>query len=462
MKPILEKMDAWFQAKAIEMGLDFFPIQWEVVPEEVLLEVMAAGLPISYSHWTRGQSYFYQKMQGEMGLSKVYELILNSDPSYAFLLETNSDIANIMVIAHCYGHSTVFKLNYLFKQTDRKMVYRAAERAQRVDDYISQYGIDKVEHILDIALSIDKNINWKLGTNRKLYPPKKKILREKKVDEFDDLYNVNTAGYEEIIVNGNFPPQKEYDLLWFLANYADLEPWVKDVFEIVREESYYFYPQYLTKILNEGFASYIHAEMMYLLSNEMLSQAEYLEFVKIHERVVQPGGSKLNINPYFLGFTILTDIKNRWDIKYQNGESNIDGMKKMLEVISEEDDISFLRGYLTQEIVDQLKMFTYKTIYDRNQNQFIEIESTDAADIVESQVSQLYNYRSPVIYIEKASSAGLELVHESTEFGTLDPKHLEKVMCYLQEIWGGLINVQTVDDNGEIIHYSFDEAGFSG
>lgn len=461
MNELLEKRTAWFEEKAREMGLDFFPINWEVVPEEVLLEVMSYGLPTRARHWSYGQSYTYQKIQGEMGMSKVYELVLNNNPSYAFLLDTNSDIANTMVIAHVIGHVHFFKNNYLFKLTDRKMVYHAAERAQRVEDYISQYGIEKVEHIMDIAFAMDKNIDWYKGVHRKQYGKRKKILKKIKSGEFDDLYGIQAPGYKEEVLNDKFPPEKEFDLLWFLSNHADLEPWQKDIFEIVREESFYFYPQYCTKIMNEGLASYVHAELMYLLGDDMLTPGEYLEFVKIHEKVVQPGGSKLNINPYFLGFTIFNDIKKRWDKLHQDGKSEINGFQKMMQVVEEEDDISFLRSYLTQEIVDELKMFTYKTIYDRNKDQYIEIQSTEAKDVVESLTSKIYNYQSPLIYIDVASSNGLELVHDSIEIGTLDPKHVEKVMGYLQEIWGGVINLQTIDDKGETIHYTYDEEGFS-
>jgi len=229
MKEILEKRAAWFEEKAREMGLDFFPINWEVVPEEVMLEIMSYGLPTRARHWSYGQSYEYQKIQGEMGASKVYELVLNNDPSYAFLLDSNSDIANTMVIAHVIGHVHFFKHNYLFKQTDRKMVYHAAERAQRVEEYITEYGLERVEHIMDIAFAMDKNIDWHKGSNRKLYPKKKVGLKKRKAEEFDDLYGKDNSGYKEVVINKNFPPKKEYDLLWFLSNYADLEPWGGDI-----------------------------------------------------------------------------------------------------------------------------------------------------------------------------------------------------------------------------------------
>lgn len=461
MNKLLEKRLKWFEDHARKMGLDFFPINFEVVPNEVMLEVMSYGLPTRARHWSYGQSYEYQKIYGEMGLSKVYEIVLNNDPSYAFLLDTNSDIANTMVIAHVIGHVHFFKNNFLFKKTDRKMVYHAAERAQRIDNYITKHGIEAVERIMDIGFSMDKNIDWHKGVHRELYPPRKKILRKRIQSEFDDLLGIDSPVYSEVVVNNEFPPRPEKDFLWFLMNYASsLEIWEKDILNIIREESFYFYPAYYTKIMNEGFASYIHAELMYLIDDEEVHSHEYIEFCKIHERVVQAGGDPLNINPYFLGFTIFNDIKKRWDESHAAGNSDIDGFQKILEVVAEEDDISFLRNYLTQEIVDELGMFAYITGQDKS-GEYIQIESREAADVVEFLISKIINYRTPVISIAKASSEGLELVHESKDIGTLDPKHLDKVMGYLHDVWGGIIDLETVDEEHKIIHYTYDEVGFS-
>tara|TARA_Y100001958_G_C21194623_1_gene522220 strand:+ start:149 stop:1531 length:1383 start_codon:yes stop_codon:yes gene_type:complete len=445
---------------AEELGLDYYPVVWEVVGQEVLLGVMSYGLPTRGRHWSYGQSYEYQKMQGEMGHSKVYELVLNNDPSYAFLLDTNPDIANIMVMAHVYGHSHCFKNNYLFKKTDNKMVYHAAERARRIDDYIEQYGLKAVEHVMDIAFSMDKNIDWHKGVHRSPYSSNYSVKESKKTmldDEFIDLLGVPEAKQDG---EASFPPHPEYDLLWFLIQYADLKDWERDIFQIIREESYYFYPQYVTKRLNEGIASWVHAEIMYRMKS--LTEAEYLEFAKIHERVVQPGGNRLNINPYFLGFTILNDIQRRWDEKYKNGESKINGIQKIYEVVAEEDDTSFVRSYLTQKIVDDLQLFCYKNIRDKSSNQIIKITSTRLDDVVEHLVKDSYGYKAPEICIVSASHEGLELEQTNTEIGTLDPKHLKNVMGYLFEIWGAPVNIKTVDDEGAELHYTFDELGFSG
>jgi stage V sporulation protein R len=461
MNELLEKRSKWFQEKAIELGLDFFPINFEVVPEEVMLEIQSYGLPTRPRHWSYGQSYEYQKIYGKMGLSKVYEVVLNNDPSYAFLLDSNTDVANTMVIAHVIGHVHFFKNNFLFKETNRKMVYQSAERASRIEEYITKYGIDKVEHIMDIAFSMDKNIDWNKGEHRKPYPNKKKIIKRRFVDEFEDLFGVDEPIYKEEVVNAKFPPHPEYDLLWFLINYSNLESWERDIFQITREEAFYFYPQYYTKIMNEGFASYMHAELMFLMEEEDLTAPEYMDFCKIHERVVQPGADQLSVNPYFLGFTIFNDIKERWDKEYEEGNSDITGIEKIFEVVRNEDDISFLRTYLTQDIVDKLNMFTYRTYYDRRKDEYVEIMSREAKYIVENLTKKLYNYTAPLIKVVNASSSGLELEHESIEVGTLDPKHLNAVMGYIYEVWGGVIDLKTVDDEGNLFHYTYDELGFS-
>jgi stage V sporulation protein R len=608
MNKILQDRLDWFEKEVKNMGLDCFPISWEIVPEDVLLEIMTYSLPTRSRHWHYGQSYEYQKASNEMGLSKVYELILNSDPSYAFLLDTNSDIANTLVLAHClhpdttivtkqgikkicnvseqdyvlthtgsfkkvkwcketkkttdfmeiklnnftdsilctpehkfyvntkvgpswveaknikvtdkfinpkswssfeyhnsyilsgfeyirniqsneqiavwdmeveddhsfmlesgiiahncFGHSLVFKQNYLFKDSDRKMVYHAAERAQRVDEYIEKYGIERVEYIMDVGFALEKHIDWNKGQYREKYGETKKVLKKRKVVEFDDMLGKSKEPmYKTFIENRAFPPNPEKDILWFLINYSTkLEEWEKDILEIIRAESFYFYPQYYTKIIHEGAASWMHAELMCLIPKDLLPEEDYLEFVKIHEKVVQPGSSKLNINPYFLGFTIFNDIIKRWDYKYANNESDINGFQKFVHVIKNEDDISFIRNYLTQDIVDKLKLFAYVVKYDKSREEYIEVESTRVDDVVEHLISEMYDYRAPVIEIVHASESGLELEHKSTNHGTLDLKHTQKVLQYLHDVWGGVIDIKTIDDKGAITHLTYDEMGFS-
>lgn len=455
MNDKLKKYVVELEEKAKNMDLDWFSLNYELVPIEVMLEIMSYGLPTRARHWKYGQSYEYQKYSGEMGQSKVYELVLNNDPSYAFLLDTNPDIANIMVSCHVVGHSHFFKNNYLFKQTDRKMVYKAAERAQRIDEYINQYGLKKVENIMNIGFALEKNIDFWKGIYRKDKKPKKK-KKENLKNEFDDLEEMqkDMFGFNFVIGDRSLE-NNEYDLLWFLINNCKLEDWEKDILEIIREESFYFYPQYMTKIMNEGFASYVHSELMQQLD---ISEDEFLEYSKIHERVVQAGSNKLNINPYFLGFKMLHHIKDVWDKKYEEGNSDIDGWQKILQLVETEDDISFIRNYLTKELVEELELFVYEVKDFPNGDQYLEIISKDLDDVKENLIKDIYNYRAPVIYVY-SSGETLELVHENTSEGTLDINHLRKVLSYIYEIYKKPVDIQTIDEKGDIINITFDEEG---
>jgi len=340
-------------------GLDTFPIIYEFVNRDIMLEACSYGLPVRSRHWSYGRSYQHQKIFGEMGMSKVYEIVFNNNPSYAFLLNTNSDIINIMIGAHVMGHVHFFKHNIAFQKSDRSMIYKAAERASRVDQYIEQYGLDKVEHLMDIGFALDNHIDWHKGVFRKKYPNRK--IEERKVNfgEFEDLLNIGDTSkrsIKRVVIGDKIPPHPERDLLWFLTNYAPLEDWEKDTLEIIREESYYFYSIVSTKIMNEGFASFWHAELMHKYDG--LSEGEFLEFCKCHSSVVQPG-NPFSINPYYLGFKIFTDIRERWDKLHEDGESDINGIQKVFQVAAEEDDASFLRNYLTKDLVKTLGLFNY-------------------------------------------------------------------------------------------------------
>ena len=146
---------------------------------------------------------------------------------------------------------------------------------------------------------------------------------------------------------------------------------------------------------------------------------------------------------------------------HEDGDSDITGTEKIYQVVEEEDDISFIKQYLTQEIVDDLEMFSYIRNYDSARREYIEIESKNVDDVAEYIVNDLYNYRSPLIYIAKASGDGVELVHEYSDEKYLDQKHLNNVLKYIHEIWGGIINIETIDNNGEVVNFSYDELGFS-
>ena len=397
-------------------GLDPYDVHFFHVPASIIYEIASYGLPTRYSHWTFGRMYQRQKTQGEMGMSKIYELVINNNPSYAFLDKNNTNTVNLLIAAHVFSHADYFKNNIMFNRCgETSMIDQAKRHADFIDECRKDFGNDEVDSILDIALSMERHIDVYKGLHRDRYPDRHIEYEDRTATEWEDI--VHVKGGKKPLVNKTIkglylPPYPEKDLLWFISEYANLEPWQKKIFEIVRRESYYFYPQYRTRICNEGWSAYHHAELMrqyaYGNNNDLgvtglkypLTSEEHMEFVSHHEKVVQPGlkiplkityidptGKKVKkwnpaitsnprlfrlatqLNPYYVGFRIYRDIKKRWDKYFEDGYREdeygnkipviINGDQKIREVMINSDDVSLMRNYLTQDLADELKLFYY-------------------------------------------------------------------------------------------------------
>ena len=407
------------------------------------------------------RNYEFSWFDDDYMYTPVTEVCEFKGKTCVYNLEVPEDSSYVLFAGAVTHNSDFFKNNCMFQSTDRNMISHAAEHAGRIEEYINRYGFERVERIMDIGFALDSHIDWHKGLHRKRYP-KRRVMKRKVVQgEFDDLLKRNQKLVKPVkmATNKRIPPHPEKDLLWFLINYAPLEDWERDVLDIIREEAHYFYPQKMTKIMNEGWASYWHAEIMYQYDG--LSASEYMDFVRDHEKVVQPGANPFRINPYFLGFKIFKDIEKRWDEKYGKGA----GRKKIFEVRKEEDDISFLRNYLTADLVQDLKLFTYGYVKDYpddyNDVKYIEIKEKMAEDITEAMVKPLYNGGAPKIVVDEIGQEGsLILKHKSEEMGTLNKRFAEKTIEYIWDLWAAPIELHTLDDDGEEVVLFFDEAGF--
>ncbi len=450
---------------ARQLGLDFFEVMFEVVPQDIMSEVAAYGLPTRARHWSYGKVYNRQRVHGQMGLSKIYEIVLNNDPGYAFLLDTNSEIANLLVAAHVYAHCDFFKQNVYFSPTNRNMVNVAVEHALRIDEYIDRYGLDRVERVMDIAFAIDRHIDFHKGIVRKPYPTRQVVEQERKTHAYADLFGEEEFALTKVVVGDCLPPHPEKDLLWFFAQYAPIEPWESDVLEIIREESYYFYPQFETKILNEGWATYWHAEILQQYAG--LSPSETIDFGVLHAGVVTPG-HPMSLNPYFLGYRMLVDVERRWDRLYAAGKSPITGRQKLFEIRAQENDISFLANYLTQEFVDELELFAYGFACEHKPQGYkqcqqcgeIAVKSRKVEDVVHSLITPRYNYGAPRIAITKVQEDGsLLLEHERSDLGPLDLKYAEKTLEYLHELWKRPVHLKTFNSQEQPTALTYSTSG---
>src|SRR5438105_3161732 len=93
------------EGHARSYGLDFYETIFEVVEGDDLNEIAAyGGFPTRYPHWSFGMAYEELKKGYDYGLSKIYEMVINNDPCYAYLMRCNHVVDQKLVMAHVYGH----------------------------------------------------------------------------------------------------------------------------------------------------------------------------------------------------------------------------------------------------------------------------------------------------------------------------------------------------------------------
>ncbi|MDT5061721.1 MAG: stage sporulation protein [Acidobacteriota bacterium] len=243
---------------AQKFGLEPFPTRFEIVPAAVMYEIGSYALPGRYSHWTFGKAYNRMKTMYDFGLSKIYEVVINTNPSYGFLLETNSPIQNKMVMAHVLGHVDFFKNNIYFSKTNRRMVESVSTHSGRMTEYEFKYGRKSVEKLLDAILAIEEHIDPNFFIKRER-PEVEEMRRTQPKPEgrYDDLWKLGEKKEEEITPDekprGDLLPEKDI-VYYIMRNSPQLQPWQSDVMAMMHEEMEYFIPQMQTKTMNEGWA----------------------------------------------------------------------------------------------------------------------------------------------------------------------------------------------------------------
>jgi len=429
---------------AQDLGLRPFPTHFEIVPSEVLYEFGAYGMPGRFSHWTHGKMYQMQKTMYDYGLSKIYELVINSNPCWAFLLDTNTVIHQKFVVAHVLGHSDFFANNAYYGRTNRRMIETCNVNAERLRRYEFAHGTAKVEDLLDAILSIEEHVDPFAddGTREQEEAIKPRPSR------YADLWSLDTRGAPEpepvaLVRKGSCPTPCRDLLLFIMSESPLLEDWERDTVGIVRQEMLYFYPQMQTKILNEGWASYWHVRIMRELN---LTTDEHLEFAKLHSSVLQP--SPHSLNPYYLGFTMLNDIERRWDEKDGLGA----GRERLFQVRETECDVSLVRNYLTAELCEELDLY-----YAEREGDELVVAEKDWEAVRDKLVLQLSDYGVPAIFAVDADYRGnreLLLRHEWTG-RALDLTYAEKTLEGVERLWGRKVWLQTQESDDQPLLLSY-------
>ncbi len=331
LPPELVDVQQEMEGHARDYGLDFFPTIFEVVDIEQLNTVAAyGGFPTRYPHWRFGMEYERLAKGYSYGLQKIYELVINNNPCYAYLLSSNSLTDHKMVIAHVYGHCDFFKVNNWFSQTNRKMVDEMANHGNRIRRYMDRFGVEEVETFIDTCLSIEDLIDIhspfiKRFDSRSRYdfddaveqPPAAEGTGRFRAKHYMDPYinppsalrAAQEVDSDESEPDRAIPPEPMRDVMLFLLQHAPLKPWQLDVLSIIRDEAYYFAPQGQTKIMNEGWATYWHTTIMtrhgLLSSGDLISYADHTSGTL--------ASSPTRLNPYKLGVELFRDIEDRWN-----------------------------------------------------------------------------------------------------------------------------------------------------
>lgn len=423
---------------ARDFGLDFYDMRYEVCPSEIIYTFGAYGMPTRFSHWSFGKAFHRMKMQYDFGLSKIYELVINSDPCYAFLLDGNSLLQNKLIVAHVLGHCDFFKHNNRFANTSRYMVDSMAASAERIRQYELEHGKLAVEEFIDSALAIQEHVDpTHIGRKMRSRQYEQAETGSEVVDPYADIFAwTEKKKAEEPKPAPRFPPNPEKDLLLFILQHAkSLEEWQRDILTIMRDEMLYFWPQMETKIMNEGWATFWHLRIMRELE---LDEGETIEFARMNAGVIMP--SKTSLNPYHVGLKMWEDIEKRW------------GRERMWEIREYDSDSSFLRNYLTQELVEEMDLYLYG-----KQGDEWKVMEKDWEKVRDTLCAARVNGGFPVLVVQDGDylkNGELYLKHQfdGTE---LDVKYLEKTIPHVYNLWGRTTHLETMLDNRAVV-FTFD------
>ena len=484
LPPDLATANEQIRATAKSYGLDFFETIFEMLDYDQINQIASfGGFPVRYPHWRFGMEYERMSKQHNYGLGRIYEMVINNDPCYAYLQRSNSITDQKLVMAHVYAHCDFFKNNLWFSKTNRKMMDGMANHATRIRKHIERLGLDRVEKFLDVCLSIEQLIDPHSLFVKRAGPEEKRA--DSDVAGSEQLATrFQSKGYMERFINPRklmeeervrlkaaqdkkrnvIPSEPVRDVLQFLLEHAPLEPWQAEILSIIRDEAYYFAPQGMTKVMNEGWATYWHSTIM---TKHYLSAAEIIDYADHHSGTVHmPPG---NFNPYKIGVELFRDIEDRWnrgrfgkefdELTTLGGrdhwEKNLNqGRAKIFEIRRIYNDVSFIDEFLTEELIDRLKLYQYRR--DPHTGQ-LRIVSRDSKRIKEAMLYRLTNMGQPYIYVVDANykNAGeLYLAHKHNGLD-IEIKYAVETLKGVQKIWNRPVHLQArIDD--DMMLFSFD------
>ncbi|MBY0311153.1 MAG: SpoVR family protein [Phycisphaerales bacterium] len=487
----------WMQAiraKAIEYGLDFYEVVYEVLSFDTMNQIASyGGFPVRYPHWKWGMEYESLSKRDAYGMGRIYEMVINTDPVYAYLQESNAVVDQKLVMAHVYGHADFFKNNYWFAKTNRKMMDEMANHSTRVRRHIDRQGQDVVERFLDACLSIEHLIDpHSVFMNRSLITPVRSRARH---DDDDSASSSASAmddpnafvpdklpakDYMDPYINpqseiarqraehdkrmqterAKLPQRPTRDVLLFLLRHAHLADWQSDILSIIRDEAYYFAPQAMTKVMNEGWAVYWHSKLM---TQHFVEAKEIIQYADQHSGVLHmaPGG----FNPYKIGYELFRDIERRWNTgqhgpawerleglgaKERHDDKSMKGREKIFEVRKIYNDVQFIDEFLTPEFVDRHKMYQYRR---DPQSGELKVVSRDFDRIKKTLLYRLTNMGQPFVYVVDGNYRNRGELYLAHQYSGLEVElaKAKEVLRNIRIIWGRPVHLQARIEDDEYL-----------
>ncbi len=486
----LAQVQLKMESHARDYGLDFFPTIFEVVDADQLNAVAAyGGFPTRYPHWRFGMEYEQLQKGYSYGLQKIYELVINNDPCYAYLLASNGITDHKLVMAHVYGHCDFFKNNHWFSKTNRKMIDEMANHGNRIRRYMDRFGVETVENFIDACLSIEDLIDIH-SPFIKRYDGETRYefqANTESPDQSNKAPRFQAKGYMDSYINPpdvlsrktdelrqrqmeeaeRFPRNPMQDVMLFILQHAPLAAWQSDILSIIRDETYYFAPQGQTKIMNEGWATFWHSTIM---TRHGIEPADLICYADHCAGTLASSPSRLN--PYKLGVELFRDIEDRWnrgcfgeayercdDLKEKHSWNTKAGLgrEKIYEVRKIHNDLTFVDEFLTLDFCKRHNMFSFS--YNTHSG-YYEIESRAFEQIKQRLLFNLTNCGRPVIRVTEGNYKNRGELYLKHEFFGVELKldYARDTLANLQLLWGRPVHIETVlDDHVTILSFDGNE-----
>lgn len=379
MSPVLESS-----------GLEVPHIHFELVGKSSLSAIAAySGMPTRFSHWSFGKSYHRMKTEHDYRLTQIYELVINSQPAYAFLDRETSPAQALLVLAHVAAHVDFFLHNRLFLTTAHDMVAQSAWHQRQFENWRRLYGKETVETLIDAAMIL-----------------------------------MDFTGESTLAAWANKP--RNDDVLGYVAVHAPcLEPWEREALLLLRAEARYFWPQQLTKITNEGYATFWHLR---ILRQMALTAEEIWDVSRLHSKVLQATAPQLN--PYRLGLAIYQELERT------------QGLQAVWQTRNELDDLGLIRSGLHEHMTESAGLALFKSSEPDP-----EPHGAPFATLKTQLLRDLENAGIPHLTVNPdASGSDLVLIHHhdgrDLDFAIL-PYALEAVA---KRLWRGRVILHTIQN----------------